>query len=245
MRGTDWCCWQRPAGTLGDAARIMLICSSYAILFGILFGEFFGEAGARLIHLAPLVPERSRAILPMLVFSLGLGVAHVLLGLTLGLVTALRRHERREAAGRLVTIALIVCLAALVTTLFVPSPWLLSRSILVTTAVLLPLLVISSGFLAPLELLRHIGNIISYARIMAIGLGSALLANAANQLAGLPGDLVLGTMAAIVLHGVAIVLGAFAPTIHALRLHFVEFFSKFVEHGGRSFRPMHRSKSGR
>jgi len=230
----------KKGGALADAARIMLACAGSAIIFGLLFGEVFGEAGGRLLRLEPLLPHRSRAIMPMLVFSLALGSAHVILGLALGTVTALQRHKRREAMGRLVTIALIVCLAALVATLVIPSPWLLSRPILVVTGILIPLLFLFGGFLAPLELLKHIGNIISYTRIMAIGLGSALLANAANQLAGLTGDLVLGTMAAIVLHGVAIVLGTFAPTIHALRLHFVEFFSKFVEHGGRSFQPLHK-----
>ena len=232
--------WRRPEGMLGDGARIILISASYAMLFGILFGEFFGAAGARLVHLEPLVPERSQAIMPMLVFSLGLGVSHLLLGLVLGLITALRRHERREAAGRLVTIGLIICLAALAASLAFPSPWLFNRSILVATGILIPALFLSGGVLAPLELLKHIGNIISYARIMAIGLGCALLANVANQLAGLFGDLILGTIAAIVLHAVAIVLGTFAPAIHALRLHFVEFFSKFVEHGGRGFEPLHK-----
>ncbi len=231
--------WRRSGG-LADGARIMLVSAGCAILFGILFGEFFGEAGARALHLEPLLLRRSRAIMPMLAFSLALGGAHVVLGLALGLVTALRRHERREAAGRAVTIGLLLCLAALAATLVIPSPWLLSRPILATTGILIPLLFLFGGFLAPLELLKHVGNIISYSRIMAIGLGSALLADAANQIAGLSGDLVLGTVAAIVLHGVAIVLGAFAPTIHALRLHFVEFFSKFVEHGGRGFHPLRK-----
>jgi V/A-type H+-transporting ATPase subunit I len=231
---------RRRSGALADAARILGVSAGCAVLFGILFGEFFGEAGAHLLHLQPLLPPRSRAILPMLAFSLALGAAHVILGTFLGMITALRRHQRREAAGRAVTIGLILCLGALIVTLVVPSPWLLSRSILVATGVLIPLLFIFGGLLAPLELLEHIGNIVSYARIMAIGLGSALLANAANQLAGLSGDLIVGTVAGVVLHGVAMILGTFAPTIHALRLHFVEFFSKFVEQGGRSFQPLRK-----
>lgn len=232
--------WRWRSGALADAARILGVSAGCAVLFGILFGEFFGEAGAHLLGVKPILPPRSTAIMPMLVFSLALGGAHVILGLLLGMVTALQRHERKEAAGRAVTIGLILCLAALIVTLVIPSPWLLHRSILVATGVLLPLLFIFGGLLAPLELLKHIGNIVSYARIMAIGLGSALLANSANQMAGLSGDLIIGTAAAIVLHGVAIILGTFAPTIHALRLHFVEFFSKFVEHGGKGFQPLHK-----
>jgi V/A-type H+-transporting ATPase subunit I len=232
--------WRRPRGATGDAARILLISSSYAVLFGILFGEFFGEAGGRMLHLTPLFPERSRAVMPMLIFSLALGASHVVLGLLMGLITAIKHHKRGEAAGRIITIALIACLAYLVTSQLFPAPWLLTRPILMLTGLLLTLLVLSGGLLAPLEMIKTVGNIVSYARIMAIGLSSALLANAANHMAGLSGDLILGTLAAIVLHAVAIVLGLFAPTIHALRLHLVEFFSKFIEPGGRRFQPLHK-----
>ena len=232
--------WRRPHGAMGDAARILLICASYAILFGLLFGEFFGEAGGHLLHLTPLLLERSRSIMPMLIFSLALGVSHILLGLLLGLITAIKRHQRGEIMVRSITIALIVCVVGLIFSYLAPSPWLLTKPILLLTGVLLPLLLLSGGFLAPLELIKTFGNIVSYARIMAIALSSALLANTANQMAGASGDLILGTLAGIMLHVVAIILGLFAPAIHALRLHFVEFFSKFIEPGGRRFDPLHK-----
>lgn len=231
---------RRRSGMLADAARILLVSAGFAVLFGILFGEFFGEAGGHMLPITPLLPERSSAIMPLLMFSIALGVSHVLLGLLIGLITALQRHERREAAGRIVTICLLLCLAALAASLIAPSPWLRSTPFLVAAGILIPFLFLSGGLLAPLELVKQIGNIVSYARIMAIGLSSALLANIANHLAGLSGDVVLGAMAAIVLHAVAIVLGTFAPAIQALRLHFVEFFSKFVEPGGRRFEPLHK-----
>jgi len=77
---------------------------------------------------------------------------------------------------------------------------------------------------------------------MAIGLCSVLLAQVANQLGGMTGDLVAGFLVGGVLHFFNLLLGIFAPTVHALRLHYVEFFSKFLDFGGRQFKPLHRKK---
>jgi V/A-type H+-transporting ATPase subunit I len=38
-------------------------------------------------------------------------------------------------------------------------------------------------------------------------------------------------------HALNIGLASFSPMIQALRLHYVEFFSKFYEAGGKEFRP--------
>ena len=106
--------------------------------------------------------------------------------------------------------------------------------------ILTPFLFFTGGMLAPLELLKSIGNIVSYARIMAIGLTSVLLAFVANNLAGMMGDVVIGIIVGGLLHAVNLVLGVFAPAIHSLRLHYVEFFSKFLEQGGRKFEPLRK-----
>ncbi|PLX92743.1 MAG: ATPase, partial [Desulfuromonas sp.] len=183
-----------------DAGCILIYCALYASLFGILFGEFFGELGRHLFNLHPLWMERSRSIVPMLVFALSLGGAHVLFGIALGLRDKLRRGEHKAALHRGTEMLLLLSLALLLLDLFglISFPF---ASELPKAVLLLVLgLLLSGGMLAPLELLKSIGHIISYVRIMAIGLSSVLLAEVANRLGGMTGDLVAGILVAGILH---------------------------------------------
>jgi V/A-type H+-transporting ATPase subunit I len=91
--------------------------------------------------------------------------------------------------------------------------------------------------MGPIEFIGLIGNVLSYLRIAAIGLASVYLAKVANDTAGMVGNLVVGILIAGLLHALNLVLGAFSPTIHSLRLHYVEFFRKFYEGGGRPYKP--------
>jgi V/A-type H+-transporting ATPase subunit I len=192
--------------------------------------------------LKPLFMDRQENIIPMLYFALAVGLAHITLGLTLGIISALKRHTKKEAMVKLINIILIFTIIALIITSFGIFPELLTRPLVITVLILTPLLFFSGGLLAPLELLKSIGNIISYARIMAIGLTSVLLANVANQLSGLTGDIVLGLIVGGIIHLLGITIGVFSSSIHSLRLHYVEFFDKFIELGGRKYRPFSRNQ---
>jgi V/A-type H+-transporting ATPase subunit I len=223
---------------IGDGARILLVASLYSMFFGVLFGEFFGDLPERLFHIQPLCVERRTAIVPMIFFALAVGVGHVLLGLVFGVISGFQKKEKKEALYKLLSIVMILGLIVVLASLFGVFPAYLSRPVIIAILFLTPLLFFTGGLLAPLELLKSIGNIISYVRIMAIGLTSVLLAFVANNLGGLTGDIVTGIFVAGMIHVLNIILGVFSPTIHSLRLHYVEFFSKFMEHGGRRFEPL-------
>lgn len=221
-----------------DVARVLGVCAAYTMLFGVLYGEFFGNLGEHAFGLEPILFERSRAVVPMLWFSLAVGLMHVLLGLTLGLYKAWRHRQPRKALFKVVQVVMIFGLGLAILAYLRPELNLQIGPILALVGVAIPLLFLFGGLLAPLELLKSIGNIVSYTRIMAIGLTSVLLAVVANRLGGMTGSLLAGVLVAGLLHLFNLVLGIFAPTVHALRLHYVEFFSKFFEGGGRRYKPL-------
>ena len=223
--------------TLRQAGQILLAASLYTLVFGAVYGEFFGELGAQWLGFEPWLDRRT-AILPMLYFALAAGAVHVTVGLALGFAASLKGHRTREAVARLASLLAVLCLAGVLASYFAPVGELMRKPLLTALLVIAPVLLITGGLLAPFELLRHVGNVISYARIMAVGLASVLLAYVANRLAGAAGSVWVGVAVAVLLHAFNIVLGVFAPTIHALRLHYVEFFSKFIETGGPKYQPL-------
>jgi V/A-type H+-transporting ATPase subunit I len=72
---------------------------------------------------------------------------------------------------------------------------------------------------------------------MALGLASVMLAMVANRLSGVVGSAVVGVLLALLFHLVNFGIGVFGPGIHALRLHYVEFFGKFYSPGGVPYQP--------
>lgn len=231
--------------TVHNGAQILFISSLYAIFFGILYGEFLGDLPQRLFGIDPLCVERRTAVIPMLFFTLTVGVCHVLFGLFLGIIAAFKKKTKKEAYFKLLSIVIIVFFIVVLASYFDVFPRVIAQPVIIAILFLTPFLLFTGGLLAPLELLKSIGNIISYVRIMAIGLTSVLLAFMANNIAGLTGNIVIGIVVAALLHLLNIVLGIFSPSIHALRLHYVEFFGKFLEQGGRKFEPLKKIKGRR
>ncbi len=233
---------RRSRRTLRQVGQILLVASIYTIVFGVLYGECFGDFGMRLLGLQTACIDRRTSIMPMLYFALAVGGVHMLIGLVVGVFGAVKAHHRKEAASRVVSIVMLLCIGGLLASYMAPVGELFRKPLLMAVLVAVPVLLLTGGLLAPFELLRTLGNVVSYVRIMAVGLASVLLAYVANSLAGAAGSLWLGVFVAVLLHAFNIVLGVFAPTVHALRLHYVEFFSKFLETGGRRYQPLKKAE---
>jgi V/A-type H+-transporting ATPase subunit I len=225
----------RPGTMVRSVAEIIGPCALFTILAGFLFGELFGDLGRHWFGLKPIAFDREEALVPFLLLAVAIGGVHILLGLILGVVAA-RKHPR-EAIGRgaaavaviLIALALLAAVDVLPKAFFTPA--------VIGLLIAFPVLIFAEGIVAPIELLSTLGNILSYARIMALGVASVMLAVVANRMAGVIGSAVVGVVFALLFHLVNFAIGLFSPTIHALRLHYVEFFGKFYSPGGVRYEP--------
>jgi V/A-type H+-transporting ATPase subunit I len=218
-------------------SEVLGACALFAILFGLAFGEFFGDLGRRWFGLRPLLFDRESALVPFLGLALSLGAVHVVLGLVLGAIGRTRADPKGAIGHGLSAIMVVLIVVALLAAAKVLPGGLLTPAVTIVL-VAFPILVVLEGIVAPIEFLANLGHILSYARIMALGTASVMLALVANRLAGTVGSVAVGLLFGLLFHLVNFALGLFSPAIHALRLHYVEFFGTFYSPGGTRYQPL-------
>jgi V/A-type H+-transporting ATPase subunit I len=238
-----------PGTFYANMARVLIVSSIPTIVFGYLFGEFFGNFGEHMgwlepVHFLGIHWNRAEAIIPMLILAVTIGVIHVFLGLTIGMrnawITKSRKHFA-ERSGMLLAISGIILLLVTAAGVIHSIGTYAGAAILIIGFVLI---IYGAGAFGAMEVMSTVGNILSYARLMAIGMASVILAIVANEMAGAFGIAIVGIVVAVLLHALNVVLAMFSPSIHSIRLHLVEFFSKFYEGGGTPYKPFSRMPPG-
>src|SRR3989338_2559575 len=221
---------------------ILFAVSLSTIFFGFLYGEFFGNFGKEYLKLPHILFDRQESIIPFLILALSVGACHVSIGFLLGIIEAIHKKHKREGIEKIAILAGLAGLFLLVATMvkILPSKFLPVSIVLLVVVTIL--LVMVRGFLGPLEAISAVANILSYARIMALGLAGVMMATIANHIGGLPENMFIGIILASLLHALNLVLSVFSPTIQSLRLHYVEFFSKFYEPGGKRYAPFRKKE---
>jgi len=101
---------------------------------------------------------------------------------------------------------------------------------------------IFGGLYSLYGLIGYLSDTLSYSRLLALGLATASLGMAINQIALMvrPVPFVgIILMLAIMAfgHGISLLINVFGAFIHSGRLQFIEFFTKFFEGGGKAFKP--------
>jgi len=110
------------------------------------------------------------------------------------------------------------------------------------------LLLATEGGLHIMEVFGLVANMVSYARLAAVGIAKAAMALAFNIITldtlVIPGwasgnwfMVIVGLGFAFLFHLIVFLLGAISAYIQAIRLNYVEYFLKFFKGAGTEFRP--------
>ena len=221
--------------------NVLLLSSAASIFFGFIYGEFFGleEIG----HFAiPHLISRSHGVTELMFISIAIGIIHVNWGLIVGFVNILKEHGLNHALFEkgswfVLEIGILFLLLSYLNIIeIIPLiGWLFF-------IVSLIMLYKGEGIKGIIEIPSILTNTLSYLRLMAIGLSSVSIAVVVNDMAAgffhKGGFMILsGILILLVGHVLNIVLGLFGSFLHSLRLHYVEFFSKFFEGGAEKYSP--------
>ena len=89
------------------------------------------------------------------------------------------------------------------------------------------------------DITGYLADILSYSRILALGLSTGVIGSVFNKLGSLGGSGFISAIIFVIIfiigHVLNFALCALGSYVHASRLQFIEFFGKFYEAGGRKF----------
>lgn len=86
-----------------------------------------------------------------------------------------------------------------------------------------------------------LSDVLSYSRLLALGLATGVIASVVNQMGSMLGGGIVGAIGFAIIfvigHAMNLSINLLGAYVHTNRLQFVEFFGKFYEGGGRPFEP--------
>ncbi len=247
---------------LGPATTMVIV---FGLAYGEVFGDVpyrfdwvYSVTGSSLPWLADgtyawfgFLPvfHRVKEIMPFLIIAIAAGVLHVSIGLVVGVINAVKTKSRKHLQEKGGILVLLVALLAIVALFTQGAADMLGETgqayaqggVALIAAAGFIFALKGGGIMGAVETLETFIHIASYIRIMAVGLAGALFADAINAIMVIlspeGGISIVAILMGVVLHSLHVLMAAFSPMIHALRLNLLEFFGKFYETGSQPYSP--------
>jgi V/A-type H+-transporting ATPase subunit I len=229
-------------------AEFFFVLSIPTAIAGIIYGSFFGD----LIKFKSLL-NPAEDLMTILVISIVMGVIQIYFGLGVRGYLLIRDGKPMDAVYDVLTwyLALTGAFLFIGGSSVKLSPEIISAGKWVMIVGMVGLVLtqgrqnkgtgakLGAGLYGLYGISSYIGDLVSYSRLMALGLSGGFIAASFNMLIGMipsPFNIILGVFIFVFAQIFNLLLSALGAFVHSARLQYVEYFSKFYEGGGTAFK---------
>ena len=243
----------------------------WGFMFGSFFGDIIDVVASVYFGVTDLTVLKPLWFMPMdkpmamLTFSMALGLVHLMFGLVMKVIQLVRQRDYIAIIyDALSWFCLVIsCTVLLLSMDMIASSFNLNITIpplvvkIFTVIALISVVIIIAtngresknpfkrflkGLYALYGITGYLSDVLSYSRLLALGLATGVICNVVNKMASMAGGTgIVGTVIFVVIllvgHALNIAINVLGAYVHTIRLSYVEFFGKFYEGGGRSFKP--------
>ncbi|MFY8330981.1 V-type ATP synthase subunit I [Vagococcus carniphilus] len=224
------------------------ILSVPVMIWGLIYGSFFG------LSLPFHVLSPTEDMNSILILSVCFGMIQLLVGLLINGIQLVKKKDYLKSVsesfawqGILIGAVLLVLGNIVLKNEGLKNAGLILFVISSVLIILVPMITnkskgkgLAQGVYSFYGITGYIGDLVSYTRLMALGISGGSIAGAFNMLVGfMPpvAKFTVGIALIIVLHALNIFLSLLSAYVHGARLQYVEYFGKFFQGGGRKFSP--------
>ncbi|OPZ94433.1 MAG: V-type ATP synthase subunit I [Firmicutes bacterium ADurb.Bin419] len=244
-------------GTLAKMIKLLFFCGISTVAWGALFGGWFGNILSLLsgdkLTIKPLWFDPLQDPMKLLIWSMVFGGVHLFTGMGIKAYMLIKDGKIFDAifdigSWYIVLIGIVMLFPGGTIAQIGKYMAIVGVIMLVLTQgrdkknIVMRLL---SGVLSLYNVTGYLSDVLSYSRLLALGLGTGVIASVINTLGTLFGLNIFGIIVLVIVfiggHTFNIAINALGAYVHTSRLQYVEFFGKFYEGGGKRFSPFKKN----
>ena len=244
--------------------KMFFLCGLSTVFWGALFGGWFGDffqVAAKVIFnkeitIEPIWFNPIEDPTRMLIWSLVFGVIHLFLGMGIHAAMLIKRGRWKDAVFDVFSWYMVILGGVMWLAGGSISAALVKPGMYITLAGASILLLtggrnkkglgkITGGLSSLYSITSYVSDILSYSRLLALGLATGVIASVVNTMGSLAGGGIWGTIVLLIVfvagHSFNMAINALGAFVHSSRLQYIEFFGKFYEDGGEEFEPLKKN----